>query len=95
MNFSLSTFVVEVNGKAQIAFQTKWQGDAEQIGRDWVEYRSDRYPNDGQHAGLPPIVKVRIARPPERAAYEDDSNNSEFYADVKIVYLPDPPDEAP
>ena len=33
MNFSLSTFVVEVNSKAEIAFQTKWHGDAEQIGR--------------------------------------------------------------
>ena len=92
MNFSLSTFVVEVNGKAQIAFQTKWHGDAEQIGRDWVAYRSDRFPNDGQHASLPPIVKVRVARPQEKAAYEGDSNSSEFYADVKIVYLPEPPD---
>jgi hypothetical protein len=93
MNFSLSTFVVEVNGKAQIAFQTKWHGDAEQIGLDWVKYRSDRFPNDG-HPGLPPIVKIRVARPHERAAYQDDKNNSEFYADVKIVYLPEPPDQA-
>jgi hypothetical protein len=89
MNFSLSTFVVEVNGKAHIAFQTKWHGDAEQIGRDWVQYRSDQFPNDGR-TSLPPIVKVRVARQQERAAYADDQNNSEFYADVKIVYLPEP-----
>jgi len=93
MNFSLSTFVVEVNGKAQIAFQTKWHGDAEQIGLDWVHYRSDRFPSDGQ-PGLRQIVKVRVARPQERAAYQDDNNRSESYADVKIVYLPEPPDEA-
>ena len=89
MNFSLSTFVVEVNGKAQIAFQTKWHGDAEQIGRDWVAYRSDRF-DDGRRKSLPPIVKVRVARSHERAAYEDDRNSSEFYADLKIVYLPEP-----
>ena len=93
MNFSLSTFVVEVNGKAQIAFQTKWHGDAEQIGRDWAAYRSDRWEDQGRPS-LPPIVKIRVARPQERAAYADDSNSSEFYADVKIVYLPEPPDGA-
>lgn len=91
MNFSLSTFVVEVNGKAHIAFQTKWHGDAEQIGRDWVTYRSDQFASEGHRASLPPIVKIRVATAQERAAYADDKNNSEFYADVKIVYLPEPP----
>jgi hypothetical protein len=93
MNFSLSTFVVEVNSKAQIAFQTKWHGDAEQIGRDWVAYRSDRWEQDRGRTSLPPIVKIRVATSQERAAYEDDSNSSEFYADVKIVYLPQPTTE--
>jgi hypothetical protein len=92
MNFSVSTFVVEANGKPYVAFQTKRYGDADLIGRGWAEEHSDQLPTRGRYnTDLPPIIKVRIAKPREKAAYEDETNASEFYADVKIVYLPDEP----
>lgn len=93
MNFSASTFVIEVNGKSYVAFQTKWHGDADEIGRGWAQDHVGELPTKGRYnTELPPIVKVRVARPQERAGYADDTNRSEFYAGVKLVYLPDPPD---
>jgi hypothetical protein len=43
----------------------------------------------GRHGReFPPVVKVRLARPDEKAAYEQGAS-LEYYEEVKIVYLID------
>ena len=76
MEFSISTFVVEINGIACAAFQTKWQSEAEIIGRDWAE---DQLRQQLTEAPVwPPLMRVRIARPAERAAYQEAENTETF-----------------
>lgn len=48
----------------------------------WVQYH------------LAPVIKVTIAKPPERAAYQDDTNSPELYEGVKIVYPPEFPGQS-
>jgi hypothetical protein len=90
MDFSLSTFTVEVNQTPTLVFQAKWAAEAENIGFGWAERHSDQISTKGSHGtDLPAVIKVRIARANEKAAYEAEGNNVEFYAGVKIVCLVD------
>jgi len=88
LSFSPSTFTLEIDGKPTLVFQTKWQGDADELCRDWVKSHwdqlvsKDRYGND-----LPPIVKVRMARSTEKSAYDAAAESAEPFRDVKMVRL--------
>jgi hypothetical protein len=88
MNFSQSTFTVEINQKPTFVFQAKWAAEAEDIGFGWALDHSQKISTKGPHGTeLPAVIKVRVARRAEKAAYEAEGNNSEFYRGVKIVYL--------
>ena len=84
MEFSVSTFVVEINGTACAAFQTKWQSEAETIGRDWAEHQLQHQLTDAPV--WPPLIRVRIARPAERAAYQQ-TEGTENYRGVEFVTI--------
>ena len=82
-----SVFTVEVNGIPTIAFQTKWAADAERIAFAWAAQHSHQIRTRGSHGTeLPPVIKVRLARSDERIVI-DQGAQSEFYEDVRIVYL--------
>jgi hypothetical protein len=88
LSFSPSTFTLEIDGEPTLVFQTKWQGDADDLCRDWVKSHwdqlvsKDRYGND-----LPPILKVRMARSNEKSAYDAAAETAEPFRDVKMVSL--------
>jgi hypothetical protein len=84
MEFSVSTFIVEINGTACAAFQSKWQSEADAVGRRWA---ADQLQKRAAHdLGWPPLIRIRIARPAERAAYKD-AENAEDYEGVAFVAL--------
>jgi hypothetical protein len=90
MDFAQSTFTVEINQTPTFVFQAKWAAEAEDIGFGWAQDHSHQISTKGPHGtDLPAVIKVRVARPPEKAAYEAEGNNSETYKGVKIVYLVD------
>jgi hypothetical protein len=90
MRFSLSSFTVEINSVPTIAFQAKWQADAEVICRAWIEAHWTELSTTGPHGSAArPIYKVRMARAFERAAFGAADDGVEFYGDVKIVRLVD------
>ncbi|THD50604.1 MAG: hypothetical protein E8A46_17430 [Bradyrhizobium sp.] len=91
MSFSLSTFTVEINGTPTIAFQARWHVEADDICRGWPNLHWDEISSKGPRSGvaLPPIIKVRLARASEKAAYNVAGNDVEFYGEVKIVKLID------
>ena len=88
MDFSPTTFTIEVKGVPTVAFQTKWQADADQICSDWLDAHWNELSERGP-AGieLPPIYKLRLARAPEREAYEVEGTGFEWCGAVKIVNL--------
>lgn len=88
MNFSLTTFVVEINAIPMIVFQAKWQAEADQISREWLNSRRDEFATKGPGGvDLAPVFKLRLAKQSERATYESESGNVEFVGDVKLVTL--------
>ena len=88
MSFTDSTFTVEVNGKPMIVLRAKWHDKAEEVCWAWSQIHWKQLSAQGSHGSeLPPIVKLRIARASERAAYDTEDNKVEFYDDVKLVYL--------
>jgi hypothetical protein len=90
MDFSQSTFTVEVNQAPTLVFQAKWATEAEEIGFGWAQDHSQQISTKGPHGtDLPAVIKVRVARPDEKAAYEAKSGKVDVYAGVKIVYLVD------
>jgi hypothetical protein len=90
MDFSLSTFTVEVNQTPTLVFQAKWASEAEDIGFGWARDHSHQISTKGPHGtDLPAVIKVRVARPNEKAAYEAEGANVDVYAGVKIVSLID------
>jgi hypothetical protein len=90
MNYSISTFTVEITGVPAIVFQTKWHGEAEDICRAWAQQHRDQLTTRGRNGlELPPIIKVRLAHAKEKAAYELAGEGAEFQRDVTIVYLVD------
>jgi hypothetical protein len=87
-HYSPSIFTLEVNGKPTFAFRAKWQAEAERLGKDWVYSHRDQISTKGSHGTeLPPVIKVRIARASERAAFETDDGRAELYDGVRIVRL--------
>jgi hypothetical protein len=92
MTYSDSTFVIEVNQVPYAVFQTKWQSDAEAFGKRWAADYAELLTAKGTHGTeLPPVIKVRIARPSEKAVFADD-NSPELYEGLRIVFLPRPAD---
>src|ERR1019366_4980345 len=91
MSFSLSTFTVEINGTPTIAFQARWHAEADDICRGWANLHWDEISPKGPPPGvaLPPIIKVGLARAPEKAAYQVAVDDVEFFDEVKIVKLID------
>jgi hypothetical protein len=90
MNYSNSTFTVEINWTATIIFEAKRHSEADEICRGWTQCHWEQLPTKGRHGSeLPPIVKVRIARADERAIYAAEGASVEIYEEVKIVYLID------
>ena len=91
MSFSLSTFTVEINGTPTIAFQARWHAEADDICRGWANLHWDEISSKGPRSGvaLPPIIKVRLARASEKAAYKASGDDVEFYGEMKIVKLVD------
>lgn len=89
MDFSLSTFTLEVNRTPTLVFQAKWAADAERIAFGWADKHSRQIATRGSHGTeLPAVIKIRVARQDEKAAL-DQGTNSEFYDGVKMVYLID------
>ena len=96
MSFSLSTFTIEINGFPTVAFQAKWQADADQTCRDWLHTHWDKLSACGPGGiELPPIFKLRLARPSEREAYEVGGTGFEFCGVVKVVNLIEVDDQEP
>ena len=90
MSFSLSTFTIEVNGTSAVVFQAKWNKEADEICRSWVEYHRDQLSTKGRFGlDYPPMVKVRVARAPEQAVYYNGDARTEYLGDIKLVYLRD------
>jgi hypothetical protein len=90
MDFSRSTFTVEVNQTPTLVFQAKWATEAENVGFGWAEHHSHQISTKGSHGtDLPAVIKVRVARPDEKTRYEAEGSRSESYDGVKIVYLVD------
>ena|ERR1700742_1929954 len=88
MSFSLSTFAVDIDRVPTVAFQAKWQADAEQICRDWLHAHWDELTESGPGGvELPPIFKLRLARTSEREAYEVGGTGFEFCGVIKVVNL--------
>jgi hypothetical protein len=88
MDFSPTTFTIEINGVPTVAFQSKWQADADQICRDWLHTHWDELTERGP-AGveLPPVFKLRLARSSEREAYQVGGAGFEFCGESKVVNL--------
>jgi hypothetical protein len=91
MSFSLSTFTVEINGTPTIAFQARWHAEADDICRGWANLHWDEISSKGPRSGvaLPPIIKVRLARASEKAAYQVAGDDVDFFGEVKTVKLID------
>ena len=90
MDFSQSTFTLEVNQTPTLVFQAKWAAEAEKIGFGWAQDHSDQISTKGPYGtDLPAIIKVRVARADEKARYGAEGNHSESYEGIKIVYLVD------
>ena len=89
MDFTGSIFTLEVNLKPILVFRAKWASAAEDIGRGWAKHHSEQIITLGRHGSpLPPIIKVRIARAQERAAYQNaDQADVETFEGVQLVYL--------
>ena len=88
MSFSPSTFTILIDAVPKVAFQAKWQADADQICKDWLRAHWDDLSSTGPGGvELPPIFKLRLARTDERAAYEAEGTEVEFCGEVKIVRL--------
>ena len=90
MDFTQSTFTVEINQTPTLVFQAKRATEAEDIGFGWAQDHSQKISTKGSHGtDLPAVIKVRVARPDEKAAYEVERGDVDVYAGVKIVYLVD------
>jgi hypothetical protein len=89
MTYSISTFAIEIDATPAAVLQAKWHSKAEEICRGWTQYHWEQLLTKGRHGReFPPVVKVRLARPDEKAAY-DQGVSLEYYEEVKIVYLID------
>jgi hypothetical protein len=90
MSFSLSTFTAEINGRPTIAFKTKWQAEADEISRGWINLHCGEITEE-QIGGvaIPLAIKVRLASASERATLEAAGEEVDLYGDIEIVRLID------
>ena len=94
MNFSLSTFTIELDAKPALVFQAKWQAEADQVCHEWIRSHWDELSTSGPGGiDLPPAFKLRLARPTERVAYEAESGEVLLFGEVRIVKLADHADQ--
>jgi hypothetical protein len=90
MDYSKSTFTIEINGTPAVVFKAKWHSEADEICQGWTQYHWQQLPKKELRGyELPPLVKVRLAHANERARYDTEGKSSEFHEGVKIVYLID------
>ena len=88
MSFSLSTFTLDIDGKPRLVLRAKWEAQADEICRAWVQAHWDELTGEGPYgAELHPAVRLRMARPTEKAAYETNVHNAMLFHDVSIVML--------
>ena len=74
MDFTLSTFTVEVNQTPTLVLQAKWATEAEDIGFGWAKDHAQQISTKGSYGtDLPAVIKVRVARRDEKAAYETEN----------------------
>jgi hypothetical protein len=94
VSFSLSTFTLDIDGKPMLVLRAKWQADADEICRAWVQAHWDELTSEGPYgAELPPAIKLRMARAAEKAAYETNAHSALLFHDVSIVMLTERSDE--
>lgn len=68
MNFSLSTFTLDIDEKPMLVSRAKWQADADEICRAWVQAHWGELTKKGPYrAELPPAIRLRMARAAKRA----------------------------
>jgi hypothetical protein len=88
VSFSLSTFTLDIDGKPTLVLRAKWQADADEICRAWVQAHWDEVTREGPYgAELPPAIRLRMARAAEKATYETNAHSALFFHDVSIVML--------
>ena len=74
--------------ETNIGFAAKWQADADEICRAWVQAHWDELTSEGPYgAELPPAIRLRMARATEKAAYETNAHSALLFHDVSIVML--------
>ena len=89
-SYSLSKFTLEIDGKPTLVLQAKWQVVADELCRDWLQSHWDQVVCKGPRGeDVRPVVRIRLARSAEKAAYQACSDSAEFYRGVKIVELVD------
>jgi hypothetical protein len=77
VSFSLSTFTLDIDGKPTLVLRAKWQADADEICRAWVQAHWDELTREGPYGTeLPPAVRLRMARATEKAAYETNAHSA-------------------
>jgi hypothetical protein len=75
-------------GHADCIFESKWHVDAELVCRSWTNNHSEQLLVKGRgRLQFPPIIKLRLARSDEIAAYPAESAKSEVQESTRIVYL--------
>ena len=88
MSFSLSTFTLDIDGKPRLVLRAKWEAEADEICRAWVQAHRDELTGEGPYgAELHPAVRLRMALPAEKAAYETNVHDAMLFHDVSIVML--------
>jgi hypothetical protein len=77
MTYSISTFAIEIDATPTAVLQAKWQSEADEICRGWTQHHWEQLLTKGRHGlEFPPVVKVRLARSDERAAYDQGQASS-------------------
>jgi hypothetical protein len=91
VSFSLSTFTLDIDGKPVLVLRTKWQAEADEICRAWVQTHWGELTREGPYGTeLPPAIRLRMARAAEKAAYERNAHSALLFHDVSIVMLAGP-----
>jgi hypothetical protein len=74
-----------------LVLRAKWQADADEICRAWVQAHWGELTRDGPYGTeLPPAIRLRMARAAEKAAYETKAHSALLFHDVSIVMLTGP-----
>ena len=89
MSFSLSTFTLDIDGKPRLVLRAKWEAQADEICRAWVQAHWDELTGEGPYgAELHPAVRPAHGTPDGKSrAYETNVHNAMLFHDVSIVML--------